>query len=204
MINSILKTFLLITLPFIAFGQHDENSLYKKLHFGERFLLGASHTYIWQINEFDRRFLYNEFTTNINLTVNLNQRWYVGMQYAHIATSGSTVIFEKKGVEKYQMLGVYMQFDMLPPTYYRSRLYSELSYNLSDYCTCGFDDPYKEEGLKKIGFGIGYDYVLTKRLALESGFYVYRTINRSDIPQQNQSQYIIGLSYNLSKPYSEK
>lgn len=200
----ILRVFLISFLPFYLFGQQDPFKIYDRLHFGDRFIVGASHTYIWEPNDNYNEFRYNERTTNLNLTVNLSQRWYAGMQYAYIFTKGSSIKVNQDETNNYNIIGLYVQFDMLPPMYYKSRLYAELSYNITNYCTCGDLDPYKKSGINTVGFGLGWDYVLTKRLVLETGFYSYQPINMLREDTYNNTQYIVGLSYNFSKPYGGK
>ena len=97
--------------------------------------------------------------------------------------------------------GFFVQYDLLPSGKYESRLYPEVSYNLSNYCTCEFGDPFKFKNLHKIGVGLGWDYVLSKRFVLETGFYNYVILNKLDFHKYNFTQYVIGLSYNISKPY---
>lgn len=176
------------------------NFLAAQIGLGDRIIVGFSPTYIFDVNNLDPSLRHYEMNYNLNATVSLSNSLYVGAQYIYTNTWGST-ISNQSNKDQYYHMGVFLQWDLLANRNFKSRLYPELSYNLSNYCTCGLGDPFKKSGLHKIGAGLSWDFVLTKRLVLETGFYNYVMLNKRDIDTYNYTQYILGISYNFGKPY---
>lgn len=163
-------------------------------HFGERFIFGTSYTYIKNTSSFDQLLKYREFTWNIDAAINLNSHWYVGISYKDIRTNGSSVFYNRNEKRNYFLVGVFTQYDFLPQKRYR--LFAQLSGNYGNYCTCGFDDPYKKEDLYYLGFGLGFDYPILDWLSVDVAFNGYSLLEKIE-NAYTYTQYVIGLNIDL-------
>ena len=164
----------------------------EELKFGQRFIVGTSMTYILERNEFLPN-NYHEFTWNKNIAINITKSLYVGLSYQNIYTRGSSVRIKDEN-NNYNIFGAFLQYDFLPLR--KDKLGIELSWNYGNYCTCGSDDPYKNDGLNYIGIGGGYERPITKLISAEVGFYLYDIIGKVE-NKYAFTQYIVGLNFDL-------
>ena len=159
---------------------------------GERLIIGNSLTYIWETND-DISSRYNEFTWNKNISINLTPTIYAGLSYQNIRTKGS-IINNSSTTKNYQLIGAFFQYDFLPKM--KNKLVVEASWNYGNFCTCGNEDPYKENGLNYIGIGGGYEVPLSKIISLDLSFIAYNILEEID-SKYSYTQYIIGLNFDL-------
>ncbi len=169
------------------------------LHFGKRFIYSTSLTYIFQPN-YQNKLKYHELTYYTGISVNINKSIYFGFEYLAIFTKGSIIKFNNKN-KNYFLFGVNGEYDLIPR--YDDKLYIKTSFDIGNYCTCGDKDPYKKTNLYYFGLGFGYDYPISKRIAIRFGFTNYVILNKIE-DKYNYTQYILGFNINMGNKYNSK
>ena len=182
MTKIVLFSLFTILLSHTAFSQNEKNAVLNRV------TIGTSLTFIQDHYEIPFPYVYNEYTWNTNLAIDINKRWRVGMQYMAIWT--------KKGQVKdgnYYIGGTFGQFNLIPKAK-NARLYIEGSLNKGNYCTCVPDSPYLRDNLYYYGLGLGLDINLADWVHLDLGFFNYTILNKFT-EKYNYTQYILGLDF---------
>jgi len=199
--NGIYKIFLLCVF-FSSNLTFSQNKI--KDYFGKTFTFGVAFTRMADVNS-DKQFgihYYNENTLNLNVMMSLTKRFSFGVQVKPIFTKQYINGVINKSV--YNFNGLFAQFDILNKNGFR--IYVETSLNLSDYCSCKFNnpwnDPIRKKGLSLWGGGGGLELNLNpkkgKSIYLELAFFNYVILQ--NIPYKyNYTQYILGLNYKIGK-----
>lgn len=157
----------------------------------DRFVIGISPTYIIVdklTNDFGYPYYLHELTTNINMAVNIKKNFRLGFQNLLIAGRSEEV------KENYHVFGGFAQYRFL--TEEKMQIYVESSYNFGNYCTCGFREPYRLDGLKYLGVGGGIDFKINNWLHLDFGFITYEILNKIE-NENSYTQYVIGADFQL-------
>lgn len=166
----------------------------KEYSFADKIIVGASHTYI-RYSEDNNDEKFHELVTNVNVSTNVFNDFYVGLSYLDIRNRLTSIILTEPIKDNYYMAGAFIQYDFLKEN--KNRLLGEVSYHYGNYCNCGKGDyPFKSENLSYFGFGGSYDWNLVKGLYLDTGFNVYTIINKRD-RKDIFAQYVIGLNYHF-------
>ena len=155
----------------------------------DRIVFGQSLTLIPDAFERPNRFYHKEYTWNTNLSVNINQRLRVGMQYLAIFTTQNN-----QNQQRFQMFGASVQYNLIPNLFTNGRFYAEINGNKGNYCTCDPDVPYRKDGLNYLGYGFGFDIPIRKWVHLDLAFLNYNILNKIE-GKYNYTQYIIGLDF---------
>lgn len=164
-----------------------------KYSFADEIIFGASHTYI-RYAEDENEGKFHEFVTNVNISTNVFNEFYVGLSYLDIRNRYSNVLTPEAIKDNYYMAGAFVQYNFLKGR--KDRLMGEVSYHYGNYCNCGKGNPYESANLSYFGFGAAYDLPLIKGLYLDTGFNVYTIINKRE-QKDIFAQYIIGLNYHF-------
>lgn len=183
---------LLFILLFLQFSNTYSQS---QLKFGERLIYGTSLTYILHNDTELPGYNFHEFTWNNNLAVNITPSLYFGLGYLFIHTRGSVLTPDSPNRENYNLTTAFLQYDLFPKM--KMRVFPEVSWSYGNYCFCGFDDPYKVEGLHYLGLGIGGDYPITDRLSIDVGMMFYNIINDLDTEKGDYNIYTLGLNVDI-------
>lgn len=138
-------------------------------------------------------YIYHEYTWSANLALDLNQRFRVGAENKTLFTRSAL-----SGNNTYFMAGVFGQYDFLTQRKGGFRFFPELSFHYGNYCTCDPGDPHQVNGLVFIGFGLGFNWPLSKRLLLDIAFTNHEILNKNPYTY-NFTQYIVGVDYRLSR-----
>ncbi len=175
-----------MSLPFSIQAQQNR-------YFAKNMIIGSSLTWIYE-KSFDYPIQkgFNEYTWNVNISVSMNKRLYLGLQLLNIYTSGTDI-----PSENFSIYGLFAQYNLLSRTDHR--FFLESSINRGDYCTCGKYEPYRMNDLHYFGIGIGYDLPIKKLLPglyVDFSFLNYFLLNRIN-SKYNYTQYVIGLNYRL-------
>ncbi|MFK7948233.1 MAG: hypothetical protein AB8G11_11615 [Saprospiraceae bacterium] len=167
----------------------------QKLKFGERLIYGTSLTYIVHNDTELPGYNFHEITWSNDLAVNITPSLYFGLGYLFIHTRGSLLTPDSPNRENYSLTTAFFQYDFFPEK--RMRIFPEVSWSYGNYCFCGFDDPYKVEGLHYLGLGIGGDYPITDRLSINLGMMFYNIVNDLDTPKGDYNIYTLGLNFDI-------
>jgi len=183
-----LLLFFAISMNFLAcFSQKKESYFLKSLVFG------TSLTFKWDGSAFNSDF-FQEYTWHMNGGITLHKQAIIGIQTLKILSKSGS-----KAWNSSYIYGFFTQYDFFPKQ--KFRLFSELSINRGNYCTCGNFDPYTVENLNYLGYGFGFDLPISShsdKLVLDVSFYNYLILNDIDA-KYNYTQYIIGLNYYFGK-----
>lgn len=144
-------------------------------------------------NRDDENHRHREITWSNQFSVSLIQALWAGVQVSSVYTSGTDV-----PSENFFLMGGFLQYDVLKKE--KAMGFIEVNYLLGDYCTCGFEDPFRTTGLQYLGVGIGIDYpIMNSRFYGSASFIVHRILGDVDekygynIPK-------VGLTYRFGKP----
>jgi len=190
-----VKIFSIVTLiminVFVIIAQTNKN------YFNRNMIIGTSLTYMLDQNSdmLNSTYKYHELTWNANISVSINKRIFLGMQYLSINTKETN-----KANEHYDIYGLFLQYNFLKNR--KNRLFIENSISKGNYCMCDNEEYEKIENLYYLGIGIGYDLSLNKflnGLYLDLSFLKYITHIQSYKIQSYYTQYIIGLNYRFGK-----
>ena len=159
-------------------------------------VIGSSLTYIWEselLNE--RNFTYwNEYTWRLNAAISIKNKWKFGVNSNYIFTKGF-----RRGRNNYNMLGVFAQYNLVPDTLKGGGLFLELNLNRGDFCTCqntSNPEPFRQNGLTYVGFGVGYEMKLWKNWYGETSF-LNHIITNPIQGKYNYSLYVLAIKYRL-------
>lgn len=158
-----------------------------------RFNIGSSLTYIRDNDKYTYR-SYDEFTWNLNASINISKRIQFGVQALSIFADGGNT-----GYDYYHIVGGFMQF------YYMQNhalgLFLETSINNGNlYFPVTQLYPSRLEKLNYIGIGGGVEIPLIKdkNLFLDISFVSYYTLFQ-DEKCNAFTQYIIGINYKFGR-----
>ena len=154
-----------------------------------RFNIGSSLTYIRDNDKYTYR-NYDEFTWNLNASVNISKRIQFGVQALSIFADGGNT-----GYDYYHIVGCFTQFYFLNDQ--PVGLFLESSINNGDfYFPSSQIYPTKLKNLKYIGIGGGIELPLIKdkNLFLDISFVSYYTLFQ-DEKCNAFTQYIVGINY---------
>lgn len=160
-------------------------------------VVGTSLTYIFDfadpVASFPEGYIYHEYTWSVNLAMDLNRRFRIGLENKTLLTRSPL-----SGKNTYFMAGVFGQYDFLTQRKGGFRFFPELSFHYGNHCTCEPDDPHRVDGLYYIGFGLGLNWPVSKRMLLDFAFNNHEILNKHPY-KYNYTQYIIGIDYRLSR-----
>ncbi len=164
---------------------------------GVPMVAGTSLTYIPNlanpVSAFPEGYFYHELTWSINLALDLNRRFRVGVENKTLFSQSPL-----SGRNTYFMAGVFGQYDFLRQRKGGFRFFPELSFHYGNHCTCDPGDPHRVDGLYYIGFGLGLNWPVSKRILLDFAFNNHEILNKHPY-KYNYTQYIIGIDYRLSR-----
>lgn len=163
--------------------------------FGERLIIGQSFGYINHVNEFYKGVIYHELHWDKKAQINLNKSFYVGIRWLSIFTKGDSFNYNKDKKDSYYVVGAFSEIDVIPK--FQHRAFVRLSWNYGNYCVCGPENPFKEDGLHYPAIALGGEYYFTKHLAVTAEAENLFLINRSLDPD-NFTRYGIGLKVSIS------
>jgi hypothetical protein len=105
-------------------------------------IIGSSLTYIRNTKEnlYSNKYTDDEYTWNINVGIALSKRIFAGIQVLNIFASEVST-----PKEYYAVYGLFTQYNFLNNL--QHRLFTELSFNRGNYCTC-VDMPFRKYNLK--------------------------------------------------------
>jgi len=156
----VIRFYLIFVLFICWVSGHGQSNI----GFAERFILGSSGTYISHVNEFDRGIAYHEFHWDKKAMVNINRSFYGGIRWLSIFARGNSILYEKGRRDSYYVVGAFAEYDVIP--LFQHRGFIRVGWNYGNICVCGFEDPYKEDGLHYPAIGVGAEYYFTKHLAV--------------------------------------
>jgi hypothetical protein len=191
----LLKFKFLYLIPVFSLFVAANKTQAQDLKFAERLIVGTSLTYINHPNPNIRNIYFHELTWNKNIAVNLNRSFYFGLHHLNIYTRGSSALPNPDYRASQYLAGAFLQYDFLPEI--RERLFLELSWSYGNYCTCGYDDPYRREGLRYLGGGVGGDIPINNFLSLDLAFNLYRPVLLDVDYITGYTQYTVGLSFDI-------
>lgn len=162
----------------------------------DRITIGTSLTVIPSESQYDNIsnevFEYPEYTWNMNLAIDITRSWRMGFQYMAIYPRSKYF-----APQQFFIGGTFLQFNIIPKSIPRNRVYLEGSYNLGNLCSCGNFEPYKVDNIRYWGLGFGADLKLTNWLRLDLGFFNYQIFNKIQ-GKYNWTQYIVGLDFPIT------
>ncbi len=190
--KSVLSALVLfLCATFVLSGQADQS-------IGDRFILSSSAAYLPHINpEINRTYkgtVLHQIFWDKKAMVSIHRSFYGGIRWLSIFTKGNSFVYNKEK-EHYYIVGAFTEFDVLPQ--YQHRAYVRLAWNYGNYCLCGEEDPYKQDGLHYPSIAIGAEYYFTKQLAISVEGENLLTLPRS-LKADNFVSYGIGLNYSIS------
>lgn len=162
--------------------------------FGDRFIIGQSFGYINQVNEFYKGVIFHELHWDKKAMISLNKSFYAGIRWLSIFTKGDSYNYSEEK-NSYYVVGAFSEFDVIPK--FQHRAFVRLAYNYGNYCVCGPENPYKEDGLHYPAVAIGGEYYFTKHLAVSAEAENLFIMRRAANPD-NFVRYGIGLKVSIS------
>lgn len=172
--------------------KREKFKLYDPEGFFRKVTLGASYTFIFDNQNTDDLFNYQEHTININAAVAIGADLDLGAAWL-----GITAREKGQPAQQYSLAGGFLQYNLLrgiPGI----RLFLETGFYRGNFCTCGEGAPYRRPNLSYIPFGGGVEGPLFKsrHLYLDLSFLWYQLVTR--LPGEYPyalSQYVVGLNY---------
>lgn len=183
-IKRILVVNFILILSVVVYGQH------QKLKFAEKLVLGTSISYLQDYNRDFYR--YHEWTGSLNIGVNIDHHFMIGLQNLFILGYGTRV-----ATDNFNLFGTFIQYDFFDKS--KNRLYIESGFYKGNYCTCGNSDPYKVNGLNYLNFGGGFELSIRKNINLEFGLSIYKILNSENKDDYGYGYYIAGINYIIFK-----
>ncbi len=167
-----------------------------------RLVLGTNLTYIWDVASLNgapmRGSMFHELSWHLNAATPVTRRARIGFNYIKQVTRDPF-----NGSNKFYMAGPFLQYNLLrnvkavlSEQRKVQRFFVELGGYKGNYCTCDPDNPFKVEGLRYLGIGLGMDVRINKLLHLDLGFTNYNILNKQ-LGKYNYTQYIIGLDLHV-------
>lgn len=139
----------------------------------------------------DGSYRMNEHTINVNIARDVYKKFIrAGVHYNHIFMQSEVRSFSSF------LAGVHAQYNLLSKRS-KNDLNLELNLSTGNYCTCGEEMPFRENGLFYYGFGFSYERHIQGNFFVKLGFTNMFIINRKGLDAYNFTQYIIGLQYRL-------
>lgn len=166
--------------------------LYDPEGFFKKVTIGASYTFIFDDQNTDDLFNYQEHTLNLNAAVAIGADLDLGAAWL-----GITAREKGQPAQQYSLAGGFLQYNLLrgmPGI----RLFLETGFYRGNFCTCGEGTPYRRPNLSYIPYGGGLEGRLFKsrHWYIDLSFLWYQPVTR--LPGENPyafSQYVLGVNY---------
>lgn len=170
-----------------------------KDYFRQSATLGTSFSYTWSSDNYFGEHFYQEYSWNINTSMRLTKRFWLGGHFNPIFT------FQKINIDRnqanYYFGGIFLRYDLIQLDQFA--FFIESSFNSTNYCTCGdYTDPFLEKSLYTWGIGGGMKFLLNpakqQNLWLELAVKNYTLFDsyEDDYPLD---QYLIGINFQLGR-----
>lgn len=179
--KNIIIVFLLLFFTNISFGQS---------HFAKKIQVATSGHLNIERTEQNRNSRFREVVWSKSIAVGVSKYFWFGFHHDDVWLKSNL------DTHKSFLLGSFIRYT--PKI--SERLYgrAQLGYSIGNYCTCGLDDPYLQDGLSYISWGLGFDVRIYKGLYADLG------MNFNNIASEADRNYgynilVVGLNYKFGK-----
>lgn len=159
-------------------------------YFAKRLQVGTSGDLVFDRLEEGRENYHKEITWSNHIAVSLSKNFWFGFMHNNIWAESNLNIEREKFTAF--LLGAFIRYAPRISDKVNGRV--QLGYSMGNYCTCGLGDPYLQDNLNYISWGLGIDVRLYKRLYADVGMNFNNIVSEAD-GNYNYNILAVGLNY---------